>query len=271
MSSLGTASLILALASLGLTALAGIWELHQARLDWQLPGISGVRSRFLAPANIAIAGTAIAMLAIAFYLASRMLVAGHVSLTTPVASCLVLALGILGAGIYFPVRYHVGAIRPIAVVIAVIVLAVASVLPSTPTPAPPLHYLLALRTGALAVACGAFTATLGGAVLFLARVYGSTIRLPSGEALEEMSGRAAMAGFLAMVLALVFGSLWSGSILGKYWSGSPAEGAGMATCLLYAGYLHARTQVEWRGTKSAAMLIIGFFLSLLAFAYQIIA
>ena len=45
---------------------------------------------------------------------------------------------------------------------------------------------------------------------------------------------------------------------GRYWSWDPKETASLVTWLIYGAYLHARVVRNWRGRKSAYLLLVGF-------------
>ena len=57
---------------------------------------------------------------------------------------------------------------------------------------------------------------------------------------------------------LILGMIWADIAWGRYWGWDPKESAALVTWFLYGGYLHARVVRDWRGNRSAWLLIIGF-------------
>ena len=68
----------------------------------------------------------------------------------------------------------------------------------------------------------------------------------------------------ALAHASVFGRLapaWS-----RFWGWDPKETAALATWLIYAVYLHARSQRGWQGRPAALLLVIGFLAVLVTYS-----
>jgi len=78
------------------------------------------------------------------------------------------------------------------------------------------------------------------------------------EALDQIGYRAVLVGFPAMALVIILGSIWAETAWGRWWGWDPKETASLVTFLLYAGYLHARIFRGWQGSRSAALLVLGF-------------
>jgi len=57
---------------------------------------------------------------------------------------------------------------------------------------------------------------------------------------------------------IVLGSYWASIAWGRYWGWDPKETSALVTWLIYALYLHARSQPSWRGRPAALILVIGF-------------
>ena len=84
-------------------------------------------------------------------------------------------------------------------------------------------------------------------------------RLPRPEILDEISYRAVVIGFPFLTLVIVLGALWAEVAWGTYWNWDPKETASLVTWLIYGAYLHARVVRGWRGSRSAYLLLLGFY------------
>jgi len=113
---------------------------------------------------------------------------------------------------------------------------------------------------------GAAAFVIAGGIVYLLNVYrpapepgvGSR-RLPRPEILDEISYRAVVIGFPFLTLVIVLGALWAEVAWGTYWSWDPKETASLVTWLIYGAYLHARVVRGWRGSRSAYLLMLGFY------------
>ena len=56
----------------------------------------------------------------------------------------------------------------------------------------------------------------------------------------------------------ILGAIWANIAWGRYWSWDPKETAALMTWLIYGAYIHARVTKDWRGNRSAWLLILGF-------------
>lgn len=83
-------------------------------------------------------------------------------------------------------------------------------------------------------------------------------RLPSLEALDKLSQHCLTIGFPLLTLGIMTGSLWAKQAWGAYWQWDPKETWSLITWLLYAGLLHQRFAIGWRGRRTAIMSVIGF-------------
>ena len=61
-----------------------------------------------------------------------------------------------------------------------------------------------------------------------------------------------------MTMVIVLGAVWAEIAWGRYWSWDPKETAALMTWLIYGAYIHARVTKDWRGNRSAWLLILGF-------------
>mmetsp|Transcript_4824 Transcript_4824/g.2697 ORF Transcript_4824/g.2697 Transcript_4824/m.2697 type:complete len:279 (+) Transcript_4824:126-962(+) len=83
-------------------------------------------------------------------------------------------------------------------------------------------------------------------------------RLPSTQALDELTYQMVMFGFLFLTGGIITGAIWANSAWGTYWSFDPKETWSLITWLVYAILLHARFMAGWRGKRIASISIIGF-------------
>ncbi|MBM3329347.1 MAG: hypothetical protein FJY67_07740 [Calditrichaeota bacterium] len=84
--------------------------------------------------------------------------------------------------------------------------------------------------------------------------------------LDEIGYKAASLGYpLYTVGALFAGAIWAEQAWGQFWSWDPKEVGSLITWLFYSGYLHARYQHGWTGSRAAILSVIGFLIVLLSF------
>jgi cytochrome c-type biogenesis protein CcsB len=124
-----------------------------------------------------------------------------------------------------------------------------------------------------AVAANACFATAGAAAAaFLVvegrlkqkRVAGVLRLLPPLHVLEEIGHRFAMTGFLLLSVAMVAGSFFAKQMWGAWWSWDPKQCFTLVTWLFFAGILHARVTLGWRGRRAAWMTVTAVVLVLVA-------
>lgn len=140
-------------------------------------------------------------------------------------------------------------------------------LPSEVNPTMP-ALMSAWRTphiGTAILAYSAFAIAFGLAIMYLSAekrigIQGSfwATRLPGLKTMDRTIYRTIAFGFLMQTLLIVTGAIWAERAWGNYWSWDPKETWALITWLIYAVYLHTRTQMGWQGRKSAYMAIIGF-------------
>jgi len=82
------------------------------------------------------------------------------------------------------------------------------------------------------------------------------IRIPSLEALDQLSYRLIAFVFPIWTFAVVAGAIWAESAWGRYWGWDPKETWAFITWVGYAAYLHARVTVGWRGRRAAWLCLI---------------
>ena len=73
-------------------------------------------------------------------------------------------------------------------------------------------------------------------------------------------------GFPVFATMIILGSWWASIAWSRYWGWDPKETSALATWLVYAVYLHARSQRGWQGRPAALLLVIGFGAVLLTYS-----
>ncbi len=175
--------------------------------------------------------------------------------------------GILLMSQLFSRRYGVFPVHVFGSAAGAGLLLYAGTLPSQASPLVPAlqnNLLLSAHVFSAVVAYGAFTVGFFTSLLYLAQERGSFRSLPDTQTLERISYHTVLIGFPFMTLVIVLGSLWADIAWGRYWGWDPKETASLVTWLLYVGYLHTRIS-NWKGRKSAVLLIIGFAAVLFTF------
>jgi len=64
--------------------------------------------------------------------------------------------------------------------------------------------------------------------------------------------------FPLWTFAVIAGAIWAENAWGRYWGWDPKETWAFITWVIYAGYLHARVTVGWKGRKSAIIALVGY-------------
>ena len=82
--------------------------------------------------------------------------------------------------------------------------------------------------------------------------------LPPSAVLDRMAYRTIAFGFPIWTFAVIAGALWAQEAWGRYWGWDPKETWAFITWVIFAGYLHARATSGWKGTRAAAVALVGF-------------
>jgi len=86
------------------------------------------------------------------------------------------------------------------------------------------------------------------------------------ELLDEIEYKSVSLGYpLYTVGALFAGAIWAEQAWGSFWSWDPKEVGALIIWLFYSGYLHARYQKGWKGTRAAVLVVAGFLMFLVSF------
>jgi len=114
------------------------------------------------------------------------------------------------------------------------------------------------------VGYGAFAVAFGVSLMYLFKqsepdaTGGMIGRLPTLEALDELTHQLIVFGFLFLCVGIITGAVWANSAWGRYWGWDPKETWSLITWFIYATLLHARLTRGWRGRRIAYLSIIGF-------------
>jgi cytochrome c-type biogenesis protein CcsB len=90
-------------------------------------------------------------------------------------------------------------------------------------------------------------------------------RLPSLETLDSINHFALISGFTFMTAGMITGAIYAQVSLGSYWRWDPKEVCSLMAWIFYAGLLHERLAVGWRGRRVALLSLFGFLVLILTF------
>jgi cytochrome c-type biogenesis protein CcsB len=274
MSNLESIFLIASLAGVVLTMIFAIIAFISSRRN--IIGVvekkSGSNAMAAAPRSvlslIAKILTVLSLVFITLTIVFRAIQTGHGPFSNMYEFALAFAWGIVVMGVIFDWRYKTAAVRNVGLIVALLLLIFATVKNAKPEPLVPAlqqSTLLSIHVASAVVAYGIFTIGFGAAILFLIQNRRNSPWLPDKEVLDIISFRSVTVGFPFLTLTIVLGAIWADIAWGKFWSWDPKETASLVTWLIYAAYMHARLMRDWRGTKIAILLIVGFGAILLTF------
>nr|YP_010632886.1 cytochrome c heme attachment protein [Acanthus mollis]WBP64558.1 cytochrome c heme attachment protein [Acanthus mollis] len=78
--------------------------------------------------------------------------------------------------------------------------------------------------------------------------------------LDYWSYRIISLGFICLTIGILSGAVWANEVWGSYWSWDPKETWAFITWIIFASYLHIRTNIKFKGKNSAIVASIGFLL-----------
>ena len=172
------------------------------------------------------------------------------------------AVGVLGGYLYLQRRYPIRSIAFLPLGVALFLVGYAVTLPSAIEPLVPAldnPPLLTIHVAMAMIAYGVLAVSFGAAVGYL--VQGQQDRfswLPSHRVLDDVAYRSVVIGFPIFATMIILGSYWASIAWGRYWGWDPKETSALVTWLIYAVYMHARSQASWRGRPAALILVLGF-------------
>jgi cytochrome c-type biogenesis protein CcsB len=119
-------------------------------------------------------------------------------------------------------------------------------------------YWLFIHVAFANLSFAAFVASFGLAVVYVIRERSKSgkwakrlEKLPAQNALDDLTGRFVLAGFLLWGIMIASGAIWANESWGRYWSWDPIETWSLVVWLIYAVYLHLRFTLRWRGARLA--------------------
>ncbi len=172
------------------------------------------------------------------------------------------AVGILGGYLLLEHRYAIRSLAFLPLGVALFLVGYAATLPATIEPlVPALHNapLLTVHVAMAMIAYGVLAISFAAAVGYLVQGEGDRFEwLPGHEMLDAVAYRAVIIGFPVFATMIVLGSYWASIAWGRYWGWDPKETSALVTWLIYAVYLHARSQRGWAGRPAALILVLGF-------------
>lgn len=180
------------------------------------------------------------------------------------------AFGICAATLFFDRSRRLPALSTIAYGVALALLAYSTTLPNAVVdlvPALQHPLLLTIHVGMAMLSYGMFAFAFAAGVAYL--LQGDTDRyswLPPAKRLDVVAFRAVTIAFPLFAGMLILGSIWASIAWSRYWGWDPKETSALATWLVYAVYLHARSQRGWQGRPAALLLVIGFVAVLLTYS-----
>jgi cytochrome c-type biogenesis protein CcsB len=171
-------------------------------------------------------------------------------------------------------RYPVKVLGALATPMAGLMLGGSLILPRADKIPPMLQSAwLTFHIAAALLGNATFTLAFLGAILYLVQEHQLKSknfgffykRLPSLEMLDTLNYYCINVGFLLLTLGIISGSLYAQYTMGVFWQWDPKETVTLIAWLLYAGLLHERLVVGWRGRRAALMAIAGFLVLMVAF------
>src|SRR3954447_13474368 len=172
------------------------------------------------------------------------------------------SFGIMGGYLFMSRRYPIKAIAFVPIGVAFFLLTYAFTLPAAISPlVPALNNppLLTIHVAMAMISYGIFAVSFGAAVGYLIQGRENRVSwLPPAKVLDEVAYKAVIIGFPIFATLIILGSYWAWIAWGRYWGWDPKETSALVTWLIYAVYLHARSQRGWAGRPAALILVIGF-------------
>ena len=172
-------------------------------------------------------------------------------------------------------RYPVKVLGALVSPMAGLMVTASLVLPSPPAEIPPVlqSFWLTFHIAASLIGTATLTLAFLGGIIYLVQEHQLKSknfgffykRLPSLEMLDVLNYYCINIGFFFFTLGLISGSLYAQFTLGSFWRWDPKETMTLIAWLLYAGLLHERLVVGWRGRRAALMAIAGFFILMITF------
>jgi ABC-type transport system involved in cytochrome c biogenesis permease subunit len=82
--------------------------------------------------------------------------------------------------------------------------------------------------------------------------------LPDPRKLEDITYKVIIAGWPLLTIGIVMGGMWANEAWGRFWGWDPKETWALITWVVYAGYLHTRITLGWKGKRPATIAVFAF-------------
>ena len=214
------------------------------------------------PGSIAQAFAWASLVALAIGLAVRGVLVGRGPWGNLYEFSIAFAFGIVVSYLWLGRRYPLRSVAFLPIGIAFFLAAYAFTLPQEISPLVPAldnPPLLTIHVAMAVISYGIFAVSFGAAVGYLVQGRENRVSwLPPAKVLDEVAYRAVIIGFPVFATLIILGSWWAAIAWGRYWGWDPKETSALVTWLIYAVYLHARSQRGWAGRPAALILVIGF-------------
>lgn len=200
---------------------------------------------------------------------ARYFEAGHTPITSIHETISFFAWSISWCYLSFRWRYTVKNFGTFASIMVLGLMLIAALAPREIIPLPPTmqSWLLPIHAS-IAMVADAFLAlaAIGGGMYLLQerelkqKRFGFFYsRLPSLESLDKLNQHCISIGFPLMTLGMITGYIWARQIWGgRNWHSDPKIVWSMITWFLYAGMMHLRFSMGWRGRRAALMTVVAF-------------
>lgn len=204
-------------------------------------------------------------------LTTRWIAAGHAPYSSQYEFAVAFAWGTTLAYAYIERQFRSRSLGAFVLPVPTLLLVYARTIPVQASQISPLipalqnNLLLTVHVAMAVIAYGAFAVACGGAIMYLLQKNDRHAWLPRQVDIDATCYRAVMLGFPCMALVLILGAAWGNVAWGRYWGWDPKETAALTTWLIYAGYLHAHSIRSWRGTRTSALLLLGFAATLFTY------
>ncbi len=202
------------------------------------------------------------LFALLLSIGARWLAAGHPPLASLREFTVAFAAAVCGFQAFLDGRAGASAARVLVQPFALLLLALAAILPSKIEPlAPALRSqdILVAHVSVLLAAYAALTVSFAAALLQLwqSSTHASE-RLPAARVMDAVAYRAVSVGFPLLALGIALGAYWASTAWGRYWGWDPKETSSLVTWLAYGAYFHLHSTRGWSGRRSALVLVAAY-------------
>jgi len=210
----------------------------------------------------------------------RYIEAGHTPITSIHETISFFAWSVSWCHLSFRWRYTVKNSGIFTVVIVFLLMLTASSASREIFPLPPemQSWLLPIHASISIIAAAFLTLAAIGGIMYLLQErelkqkrFGFFFsRLPSLDTLDKLNQHCISIGFPLMTLGMFAGYIWARQIWGgRPWHWNPKIIMSIITWLLYAGLMHQRFTLGWRGRRAAWITVIAFFAVLLTLWFML--